>query len=71
LNTSAHDDSTEYEDENVKVMIDVALDDLNMWKGTNLTDFLHSPEKPQTIGKIEPGGFRYVTAPKDWAINGS
>jgi hypothetical protein len=42
-----------------------------MWNGTNLVDFLDSPKKPQTIGNIEPGGFRYVTVPKDWAKNGS
>jgi hypothetical protein len=44
-------------------------DDLEEWKGTKLVDFLNSPNKPQTINKLEPGGFRYVTVPKEWAEN--
>jgi hypothetical protein len=45
-------------------------DEFAEWQGTNFAYFLISPKQQQTIQKIEPGGFRYVTVQKRWAETG-
>jgi hypothetical protein len=49
---------------------DFVFDELDQWEGTQLVAFLNEPDQKQTIQKIEPGGFRYVTLPEDWGKNG-
>jgi hypothetical protein len=58
-------DKLQNEDENEN-----PYEDFDDWKGTELAKFLNSPKKLQTINKIEPGGFRYVTVPNSWAEGG-